>query len=383
MKLAILLALMLVGVCQARPTLELVESYPSGTDFDQPDIRNTQEVWLELINGAKREILWQTFYVVHQEGEATGPVLEALKKAAGRGVRVHLLVDPKFVKTYPETLDELDRIQNIEVRHSPVGRWLGGVMHAKMILVDESSGFLGSQNFDWRSLDHIRELGILFHDPVLVKRYADVFRWEWERHKLEELPTDLPDISSEIVELGSAKVLPTFSPNALNKDETLGDEYQILDLLSKATRTVDVALLSYSPLTHDDGRFYPALETALRSAEARGVKVRLLVSHWMEEKDEFDHLVSLDVLDGVEVRACRIPPAESGEIPFARVHHSKYLVVDGEEGWLGTSNWGHGYFHESRNYGMVFCNGAIPKRLQELFDFDWPRSTSLVDHRKK
>ena len=29
--------------------IELVESFPVGTDFDQPDIRNTQEVWLCLL----------------------------------------------------------------------------------------------------------------------------------------------------------------------------------------------------------------------------------------------------------------------------------------------------------------------------------------------
>jgi phosphatidylserine/phosphatidylglycerophosphate/cardiolipin synthase-like enzyme len=380
---ALLLALVLVGVCSASPALELVESYPSETDFDQPDIRNTQEVWLELIDGAQNEILWQTFYVVHQQGEATGPVLEALKRAAKRGVKIQLLVDPKFVKTYPETLDELAALDNIEVRHSPVGEWLGGVMHAKMMLVDGHSGFLGSQNFDWRSLDHIRELGIVFRNATLVGRYADVFRWEWDHHEDIEPPTELPYISADVVELDEGRVLPTFSPNPLNKNEAIGDEYQILRLLSTATRSVDVALLSYSPLTHDGSEFYPELETAIRSAEARGVRVRLVVSHWMEEKDELDHLLSLDALDGVEVRACRVAPAASGEIPFARVHHSKYLVVDGEQAWLGTANWGHGYFHESRNYGMVFLSGSIPGRLQQLFDFDWTRSTTLEGHRQK
>ena len=383
MRYALLLALALVGVCSAKPALELVESYPSGTDFDQPDIRNTQEVWLELIEGDQSEILWQTFYVVHEEGEATGPVLESLKKASRRGVKIQLLVDPKFVRTYPETLDELAALDNIEVRHSPVGKWLGGVMHAKMILVDGRSGFLGSQNFDWRSLDHIRELGIVFHDPVLVGRYADVFRWEWDHHEDPSSPAELPHVSAEVLELDGGRVLPTFSPNSLNKEEAIGDEYQILGLLSTATRTVDVALLSYSPLTHDGNEFYPELEAAIRSAEARGVRVCLLVSHWMEEKDELDHLVSLDVLDGVEVRACRVPPAADEEIPFARVHHSKYMVVDGGQAWLGTSNWGHGYFRESRNYGIVFFSGPIPGRLQQLFDFDWPRSTPLEDRRQK
>jgi phosphatidylserine/phosphatidylglycerophosphate/cardiolipin synthase-like enzyme len=379
----LLLLMMLFGMAHARPALELVESFPQGTDFDQPDIRNTQDVWLELIDGAESEILWHTFYVVHEPGEATGPVLDALKQAAARGVRVHLLVDPRFVITYPETLEELDALENIEVRESPVGKWLGGVMHAKMILVDGRSGFIGSQNFDWRSLTHIRELGVLFHDRELVGRYADVFRWEWNHYNDSSIPSELPIVATSALELGSTTLVPTVSPKALNVHPELGDEYQILQLLSAATESVDVALLSFSPVTHDGQSFYPELDTALRSAAVRGVEVRLMVSHWMEKKKVLDHLLSLDELDNVEVRACRVAPAASGEIPFARVHHSKYLVTDRDRAWLGTSNWGYGYFHESRNYGMVFLKGPIPERLDRLFEFDWERSSSLEDHREE
>lgn len=383
MKQALFLLLLLLGVAQARPALELVESFPVETDFDQSDLRETQEVWLELIDGAESEILWQTFYVVHEEGRATGPVVEALKKAAARGVNVELLVDPKFVKTYPETLEELHRIENIEVRESPVGKWLGGVMHAKMILVDGHSGFIGSQNFDWRSLSHIRELGVLFHDPALVSEYRSVFRWEWMHYQDAEIPDKLPEALASPHQLDETTVVATVSPNELNSVEELNDEYQILRLITEAEESVDVALLSYSPTTHNGKEYYHLIDKALRAAALQGVKLRLLVSHWSESKDELQHLLSLDALDNIEVRACRISLADEGEIPFARVHHSKYLVTDDSRAWLGTSNWGHGYFHESRNYGMVFLDGPIPGRLDRLFEFDWQRSTPLRDRREK
>lgn len=329
-----------------------------------------------MIERAESEILWQTFYLAHEEGRATGPVLRALKDAATRGVKICLLVDPRFYKTYPETLDELAALEGIEVRLSPVGVWFGGVMHAKAIFVDEKEGFVGSQNFDWRALEQIRELGVHFRSPELTKEYAKAFRWEWEHAGDRTPPQTLAEVESRAVDLGETTVWATLSPNQLNAPTAASDEAEILRLLDEASSSIEIALLTYSPTDHHGRQFYPDIDNAIRRAALRGVKVRLMVSHWVEGKPEQAHLSSLDVLDNVEVRACRIPPASEGEIPFARVHHSKYLVCDAQKAWLGTSNWQSDYFHASRNYGLVMT-GRLPERLQQLFDFDWQRATAL------
>ena len=184
-------------------------------------------------------------------------------------------------------------------------------------------------------------------------------------------------MTSVPLKVGGSTVMATFSPNSLNAATAAGDEAEILKLLDSAESSVEVALLTYSPLDHAGKNFYPALDNALRRADVRGVKVRLLLSHWVEGKKGEDHLRSLDALDNVEIRACRIPQAKEGEIPFARVHHSKYLVCDAQRAWLGTSNWQEDYFHSSRNYGLLFLDGPIPARLHNLFEFDWQRSTAL------
>lgn len=378
MRYALLLLLLFCAPALA-DTLKLVESFPVETDFDQPDIDQAHLVWLRAIEGAQREILWHTFYVAHREGKRTGPILQALKEAAGRGVRVRLLVDEKFGKAYPETLDQLRAVRGIEVRFSPIGRWCGGVMHAKAIFVDGRWGFIGSQNFDWRSLEHIRELGLEFDSPELVKNYSQVFRWEWEHADGQRPPGELPKVDSTLVKIDEAVVYPTFSPQSLVPWTARDDETELVRLMDKAEKSIVVALLSYSPVTHDGKQFYGVLDNALRRASVRGVKVRLMVSHW-EKEPALAHLRSLAQLKGVEVRICRIPEAAEGPIQFARVHHSKYLVVDGEMGWIGTANWARGYFHESRNYGMVIVGGAIPPRVQRLFDFDWERSEALKNH---
>ena len=371
--LAALFLAFFLGSSSWAQSFELVESFPEGTDFHK-GYQSTQEAWLKLIDGAEGEIRWATFYVTHEPGKSTGPVLEALKRAAARGVKVKLLVDGKFLNTYPEPLGSLGKIENIEVRTSPVGRWFGGVMHAKMLLVDKDRGFLGSQNFDWRSLQHIRELGLIFHDLDLADFYISHFDWEWEHHQDLNPPSSLPKFSNEAAFTGSR---PTASPSALNREEEFSDEFQIVSLLNSAQESAVFALLSYSPTSHDGKTYYGALDQAVRAAAVRGVKVRIIVSHWMEEKDALQHLHSLDALENVEVRICRVPPAAEGEIPFARVHHSKYLVVDGDRCWLGTSNWDQGYFHESRNYGLVVEATRIPPLIHQIFEHDWERSTAL------
>lgn len=358
-------------------TMELVESYPLETDLDQPDLRQTQEVWLEMIRGAKTEILWQTFYVAHEPGRASEPVMRALIEAAHRGVNVRLLVDGTFRARYPESLDELDAVNGIEVRSSSVGPWLGGVMHAKALFVDGKHGFVGSPNFDWRSLEHIRELGIYFDSSRLCRPYRDVFLWEWEHAGESSPPSQLSTASSLPVALGEALAQPTFSPNLLNGPDMVSDEGALLKLLDEATSSIEIGLLSYSPLDHHGKEYDPTLDLALRRAAVRGVRVRMLLGHWVEKGGDFDHLVSLDALDNVEIRVLRIPLAKEGEIPFARVHHSKYLVCDRSRTWLGTANWQSDYFHKSRNYGLTIFGGSIPTRLAQLFDFDWQRATAL------
>ena len=51
---------------------------------------------------------------------------------------------------------------------------------------------------------------------------------------------------------------------------------------------------------------------------------------------------------GVKVRFIDVPPWSGGFVPFARVAHAKYMVVDGARAWVGTSNWEGDYFTQSR-----------------------------------
>jgi len=116
---------------------------------------------------------------------------------------------------------------------------------------------------------------------------------------------------------------------------------------------------------------FDELDAALRRAAARGVEVQLLVADWCKRKGVVEGLQRLALVPHVAVGFLDIPPAKSGFIPYARVAHAKYLVVDGERAWIGTSNWERAYFYESRNVGLIVRGGILPQRLDRFFAGNW------------
>ncbi len=73
----------------------------------------------------------------------------------------------------------------------------------------------------------------------------------------------------------------------------------------------------------------------------------------------------------IEAPETLIPEHSSGFIPFARVIHAKFLVVDDRISWLGTSNWSGDYFHRSRNVGVMVEGQRLAAQLETVFDGLW------------
>jgi phosphatidylserine/phosphatidylglycerophosphate/cardiolipin synthase-like enzyme len=342
------------------PPLELVESWPLETPLDHPDLRDAAQVWPEMLGGARRTIDIAEFYLSGDEGSRLEPVVAAILAAARRGVTVRVLGDARFAGTYPEILERLARAPNVEVRRYDFGKVGGGVLHAKYFIVDGSVAFLGSQNFDWRSLTHIQELGLRATLPEVVRGLADVFETDWAlaggadpTTRVSSAAPDAPGVSF------------VASPRGWLPDESAWDLPRIVELLDGAKRTVRVQLLSYQA-THR-GEYWDELEDALRRAAARGVTVQLMVADWAKRPGSIEGLKSLAVLPNVAVKLVTIPPFSGGFIPFARVVHAKYLVVDGERAWLGTSNWEKDYFYASRNVGVIVGARPFADRLDRFF----------------
>jgi phosphatidylserine/phosphatidylglycerophosphate/cardiolipin synthase-like enzyme len=133
---------------------------------------------------------------------------------------------------------------------------------------------------------------------------------------------------------------------------------------------VQVQLLTYSPVLGQDG-YWPVLDSALRAAAVRGVKVRLMVSDWVLGSRALPHLKALTLIPNLEVKVVTIPEAKEGHLPYARTVHSKYLVVDEQHLALGTSNWEGSYFTDSRNIELIFRDSPLAEQAARIHDRLW------------
>ncbi len=377
--LAFFLCLPLVCVPAPPPRIEIVESVPVGTSLDNADIPNAHETWLEMIGRARTTLDLEEYYVSNEPGKMLEDVLVAIEAAGKRGVRVRMLVDAGMYKTYPESVDRLAQRPNIEVRRIDFGAIDGGIQHAKYFVVDGQEVFVGSQNFDWRALEHIHELGLRIRDNQIAAAFEDIFSLDWRLATLSpeearNLAAPRKTYPASVRVAGpageAAKVFPTFSPLNYIPDPAFWDERAILELIDGARSSLSLQFLSYSTSERQGGR-YAVIDDALRRAAGRAVKVRMIVADWQKGTPAVAALKALAAVPNIEVAFSVIPDWSGGYIPFARVEHCKYIVADGQKFWLGTSNCEKSYFYRSRNLGIVCADSHLAGTLARIFLKSW------------
>ncbi|HAZ07598.1 MAG TPA: phospholipase [Elusimicrobia bacterium] len=353
------------------PGYELVYSYPVETTLSEPDLRLAQDVWPEMYDRAKKNIDIEQFYITPSTGEPLEASLQSLERAGKRGVKIRFLLEKKFEKNSEGGIARLKAIPNLELRILEWSRVNGnGIIHAKFFVVDSTRAYVGSQNFDWRSLKHIHEMGLAVDDGPVVANIQKVFDHDWEAADARKDPA-LAEAQSPETDR-SPRAYLVASPWRRNPAGVGDSESELVRVIGEASGEILVQNLEYLPLTYArPPRFYPMIDNALRAAAVRGVKIKLLVSHWSTAEPGVKHLQSLALLPNVEARVISIPEAREGPIPFSRVAHSKYMVVDGKTLWLGTGNWRGGYFDDSRNLELAIKDPDLAARAAAVWKHLW------------
>ncbi|MBU1072768.1 hypothetical protein KKG45_05940, partial [bacterium] len=109
--------------------IRLVESVPVETVLDLPDLPDARDVWPVLIAGARSTLDIEVFYISADPAapDALDVVLAEVAAAAERGVRVRLLTDAGFYRTYPQWVDEIGALPGAESRLLDARAAWGGV----------------------------------------------------------------------------------------------------------------------------------------------------------------------------------------------------------------------------------------------------------------
>lgn len=375
---------------QAKPapsSLQVVESVPEASLYGEPGVPRTQPTWLAMINGARQRIDIAAFYISEKPGTGLTPVLDALAARARAGIPVRLLVDHTFLEKNPESVEWLRKVPGISVRVLAVDQLTGGVLHAKYMVVDDRSVFLGSQNWDWRALEQIHEIGARIDDARFGRTFAASFDYVWniaehnsvakaDAHGLP--PVDVAPVTAAdpvLLDAGSDDpllVFPAFSPPQLAPQWVTNEAPALVDMIRNSQHELRIQVMTLSALRGYGAKgWWSDLDSAIRDAAARGVKVRIIVADWALHEPMQAYLKSLALMPGIELKFSTVPPSPQGFIPYARVEHAKYAVADGRSSYIGTGNWEWSYFNTSVDTS-VFVKGRRPAQtLTRIFDRDW------------
>ena len=296
---------------------------------------DTQEILQAIatdVDQAETSVL-MAFYIWHEGGTAD-EVVEAVIRAARRGVRCRLLIDhlgagPWWRGKQPRRLEEA----GVELQHAlPVGVLRGFItrndlrLHRKIVTIDGRIGWTGSMNLvDPRFFKQDAGVGEWIDAMVRVEGNAVLILGatlvgDWQRETGEDIrqlieSADLPRAHG----VGQADVQVIPSGPGESSDALL---QMLLGLINGARRELILTTPYFVP---DE-----AMLRALRGAAGRGAEVDLIVPARVDSM--LVRYASRSYYDDLMDAGVRIRPFRGGLL------HTKSITVDGEMSMIGTAN---------------------------------------------
>ena len=131
---------------------------------------NARSRLLALIGQAARQLDLE-----NEEVQDAG-LEQALTDAAHRGVSVRLVLSP------PDSGPDANArgVQRLRAGGVQVHSMRKPYVHAKIVVADGQTAFLGSENISAQSLDANRELGLFLNQPGALARIESTFQQDWD-----------------------------------------------------------------------------------------------------------------------------------------------------------------------------------------------------------
>jgi phosphatidylserine/phosphatidylglycerophosphate/cardiolipin synthase-like enzyme len=143
-----------------------LDSIPPGFVVS-PD--NSNSALVRLVDSATRTL------DIYAEKLLPSPLMDAILNATKRGVSVRILAGPS-----PDTRPVRERIlQAIRSGQLQVHIPRSPRVHAKVLLADGETLFLGSENVQDAPRERRRELGVIFDEPTIAERIQATFERDW------------------------------------------------------------------------------------------------------------------------------------------------------------------------------------------------------------
>ena len=317
---------------------------------------------LAAIDGAQRQTLFETYI---WKGDEVGQRFKtALEQAAARGVEVYCIYDgfanlvvPPSFKRFPPGMKVL-RYPVYAAGWRPFDLRRYGRDHRKILVVDESVGFVGGYNVgsafatEWRDT-HVRVTGPGVWD--LKRAFADF--WNLNRRRLfgtSERPLLLETASTWEPTIRFHRNVPRLWMFPIRA--------MYLEAITRASRNIWITTAYFLP--------DPDFAEALTAAARRGVDVRLLipaksnhvVSDWIS-RGYFSQLLDA----GVTVLRYR-----------DAMVHAKTATIDGTWSTVGTANIDRLSLTGNYEINVEIIDPALAESLERIFRVDESNSLQLT-----
>jgi len=315
------------------------------------------------------------FYILSFD-PSTKDFFAAMEEAVARGVTVRVLLDYiASVRTVGnrKTTRELDRIGVQWSYMLPVRPWRGEYQrpdlrnHRKILVVDGTVGFMGSQNLIDSSYNkrvnirrglHWRDVMARVEGPVVYGLNA-VFLSDWYA-ETDELITEWVKTPPPRAKGGAleCQVLPS-GPGFVGENNL----QMFVSLLYSASHRISITSPYFVP---DESILY-----ALIAATARGVEVELFVSEigdqalvYHAQRSYYEEILRA----GVRIYMYKPP----------YILHSKHFTIDDEIGVIGSSNMDQRSFSLNMEVSMMVHGKSFVRDLDEITDYYRENSRELT-----
>jgi phosphatidylserine/phosphatidylglycerophosphate/cardiolipin synthase-like enzyme len=140
-------------------------------------------------------------------------VIDALLRAARRGVKVHVMAKAPHTLKREKLVEGVGGLRILQDSGVKVHKLKGLKLHGKMLLADDMVAIVGSMNLAPGSFDSRRELGIEVHDSNVIDRLRDVAHHDWKHSRPLDLSNEglLADFESRVEEVQELLALNTRS----------------------------------------------------------------------------------------------------------------------------------------------------------------------------
>ncbi|MEP7329071.1 MAG: phospholipase D-like domain-containing protein [Betaproteobacteria bacterium] len=145
---------------------------------------NGRERFAHFIDRAESE-LW-----LQNERYQDAVIIERVVRAAGRGVKVHVLARAPHTLKKDKLIEGVGGLRIMQDVGCKVHKMKGMRLHGKMMLADSARAIVGSVNLAPGSFDARRELAIEVKDSHVIEPLEHVVRHDWEHSEALDLSDD-------------------------------------------------------------------------------------------------------------------------------------------------------------------------------------------------